>query len=167
MSWAGRSGLTAGALALISAATVGVLGPVLAATKERPFFLLSVGLGQTSRVEGLVSAVWLIADFTLVALFCRAGRKMWEELTGMRGAWAALMIGLLVLGAGWYFEVQEQIKVKFFEILPIVGLIAGGGLPGLALLCQKDESASKGGIFWGKGGAKRGRYWGSEKHEKS
>ena len=61
-----------GALALITAlaslVTAGVLSPAVAAESEEPFFLMTATLGRSARIEGLASALWLLADVTYLGL---------------------------------------------------------------------------------------------------
>lgn len=151
---AGWGAAAAAVLTLMSAVTVGTLGPVLAASEERPFFVLSVGLGQTSRVEGLVSALWLIADITLVGLIGQTARRLWMVVRLPREKGGAVLIALIALGIGLWSGLTGQTEAVFFKIVPITGLILGVGLPGGALLWQKGRKALGRGAYFGvrKGG---------------
>lgn len=151
--WVPWSGAAAGAVALMSIVTTGVLSPVLAAERERPFFVMSVGLGRTARVEGLVSAVWLLADVTLLGLLLQCARKLWTvaELPWKKGApWVC---GLLVLGLGLWLRDGELAGVLLRFVLPVAGLVLGGAVPGLACIwgkCRRGEK--RGGTSGGKTG---------------
>ena len=64
--------LSAGAAAL-SAVTVGVLSPRVAALAKEPFFTMTAALGRSFRVEGLISALWLIPELVYFALLAGCG----------------------------------------------------------------------------------------------
>ena len=95
--WLGGLGVLSGALALL---TAGLLGPA-AAKVDAPFFAAAGLLGDSARLEGLVSALWLIPDLTLIGLLSRT----WGE--GPRPALAvAAALGLALTGVadaapGW------------------------------------------------------------------
>lgn len=63
--WLGALALTA---ALAGLVTAGVLSPAVAAESEEPFFLMTATLGRSARIEGLASALWLLADVTYLGL---------------------------------------------------------------------------------------------------
>ena len=86
------------------------LSPKVAVELEGPFFAAAGLLGDSARLEGLVSALWLLPDLTLVGLLCRSwGERRWPmlgaalalglALTGMTGALprAALPLGSIAL----------------------------------------------------------------------
>ncbi|MBD5134005.1 MAG: hypothetical protein HDT38_05995 [Clostridiales bacterium] len=111
----GRRGLVwLGALGVLSAAlaalTAGLLSPAVAAELDGPFFAAAGLLGDSARLEGLVSALWLLPDLTLIGLLARTwGERRWPalavagalalSLTGIMGALppAALPLGCLAL----------------------------------------------------------------------
>lgn len=87
-----------GALACVSAAlstlTAGLLSPAVAAQVEGPFFVAAGLLGDSARLEGLVSALWLLPDLTLAGLLSRSwGERRWPALG------AALALALALTGA--------------------------------------------------------------------
>ena len=84
--WLGTLGLLSGLLAML---TAGLLSPGVAARLDGPFFAAAGLLGDSARLEGLISALWLLPDLTLVGLLSRS----WEE-----ERWPALAV-LAALGA--------------------------------------------------------------------
>lgn len=144
--WVGWSGAFGIALMLMSAVTTGVLSPTLAAAQERPFFLMTVGLGQTARVEGLISAVWLLAEMTLLGLLLQCGRKLWRVL-GLKWVRAAPpVLSLLMLACALWFIRTEKSGAWIRERLPIWGLLLGGAFPALGLFGTKQQkNAGNGG----------------------
>ncbi len=88
--WLGALGIVSSALAAL---TAGLLSPAVAALLDGPFFAAAGVLGDSARLEGLVSALWLLPDLTLMGLLAR----VWGE--GHRPALAAaLALGLALLG---------------------------------------------------------------------
>ena len=76
--WLGALGLLSAALAAL---TAGLLSPAVAALLDEPFFAAAGLLGDSARLEGLVSALWLLPDLTLVGLLSRSwGEKRWPAL---------------------------------------------------------------------------------------
>ncbi len=107
LGWLAGLGALSAALAL---ATAGLFSPKVAVELEGPFFAAAGLLGDSARLEGLVSALWLLPDLTLVGLLCRSwGERHWPmlgaalalglALTGMTGALprAALPLGSIAL----------------------------------------------------------------------
>ena len=83
------------ALALL---TAGLLSPAVAARLEGPFFVAAGLLGDTARLEGLVSALWLLPDLTLIGLLSRSwGEERWPALAVLASLGTALTgaVGLL------------------------------------------------------------------------
>lgn len=148
-AWVGWSAACAGALAVICAVTAGVLGPTLAQTQERPFFLLCVGLSRTARVEGLVSAVWLVADTALLGLLFQTGRRMWQSMglptPGVGGAVTALA----ALAVGLWLGLTGRADRWLRQVVPLTGLILGGALPAAVLLWQKGRNRFGRGAHFG------------------
>lgn len=68
LTWLGALGLLSAALAAL---TAGLLSPVVAAELEYPFFAAAGLLGDSARLEGLISALWLLSDLTLLGLLSR------------------------------------------------------------------------------------------------
>ena len=71
---------------------MGVLSPALAGALRDPF-LTAVGvLGDTARLEGLVSALWLIPDLTLAGLLAQTwGRRPRPAIAVVLALGVALM----------------------------------------------------------------------------
>ena len=67
--WLGTLGLLSALLALL---TAGLLSPGVAARLDGPFFAAAGLLGDTARLEGLISALWLLPDLTLIGLLSRS-----------------------------------------------------------------------------------------------
>lgn len=89
--WLGALGVVSAALAAL---TAGLLSPVAAAQLDGPFFAAAGLLGDSARLEGLVSALWLLPDLTLAGLLARSwGERHWPALS------AALALGLALTGA--------------------------------------------------------------------
>lgn len=140
--WVPWSGAAACAAALMSVVTTGVLSPVLAVEQERPFFVMSVGLGETARIEGLVSAVWLLADVTLLGLLLQCARKLWVAAGLPWAKGAPWVCALVVLGLGVWLRDGKLAGRLLREVLPVAGLILGGAVPALACIwgkCRKGE----------------------------
>ncbi len=88
--WLGALGLASAGLAAL---TAGLLRPAVAAQLEAPFFAAAGLLGDSARLEGLVSALWLLPDLTLAGLLARC----WGE--ERRPALAAVLaLGLALTG---------------------------------------------------------------------
>ena len=68
------SAVTAGA-AVLSAVTAGVLSPAVAAQIREPFFVMTATLGGAFRVEGLISALWLISDLIYFGILAQCGLR--------------------------------------------------------------------------------------------
>ena len=93
--WLGMLGLLSAALALL---TAGLLSPGVAARLDGPFFTAAGLLGDSARLEGLVSALWLLPDLTLIGLLARSwGEERWPALAVLAALGAALTgaVGLL------------------------------------------------------------------------
>lgn len=124
--WFAWSGSLAALTLLMRVVTVGVLGPTLAGEQERPFFLMAVGLGQTARVEGLVGAIWLLADITLAGLLMQCGKCVWM-LPGKN--WSSWVLPIAGLGTSLLLSRTGVTGFCLEEVLPIVGLVLGGAVP--------------------------------------
>lgn len=90
MAWLGALG---GASVLLAAVTAGVLSPPVAALGSEPFFLMTASLGATVRVEGLASALWLLADLVYLGLLARSWRRAGTEKSWLPPAAVALGAG--------------------------------------------------------------------------
>ncbi len=101
--WLGALGALSAAFAAL---TAGLLSPAVAAALDGPFFAAAGLLGDSARLEGLVSALWLLPDLTLAGLLSRTwGEKRWPALgvlaalgLALTGATAALGVEALALG---------------------------------------------------------------------
>ena len=89
--WLGALGLTTAALAAL---TAGLLSPAVAAELDAPFFTAAGLLGDSARLEGLISALWLLPDLVLAGLLARC----WGEERRPALA-AAIALGLALTGA--------------------------------------------------------------------
>ena len=95
LAWLGALGVLSAALALL---TAGLLSPGVAARLDGPFFAAAGLLGDSARLEGLVSALWLLPDLTLIGLLSRSGgEERWPALAVLTALGAALsgIVGLL------------------------------------------------------------------------
>lgn len=76
--WLGALGAVSAALAAL---TAGLLSPAVAAQLDGPFFAAAGLLGDSARLEGLVSALWLLPDLTLAGLLAHSwGEHRWPAL---------------------------------------------------------------------------------------
>ena len=141
--WLPWSGATALAAALLAAVTVGVLSPALAAAQARPFFVMTVGLGKTARVEGLVSAIWLLADVTLLGLLLQCARRLWSALGLPWTRGAPWVLALIVLGGALALQRTDLAGVLLRTVVPACGLVLGGLIPALACLWEKWRTRGK------------------------
>lgn len=89
LTWLAALGVTG---AVLTGLTVGVLSPALAGALRDPF-LTAVGvLGDTARLEGLLSALWLIPDLTLAGLLVQTwGRRPRPAIAVVLALGVALM----------------------------------------------------------------------------
>ena len=73
LSWLAVLG---GVGAILSGLTIGLLGSALAVQLQTPFFATVGLLGEGARLDGLISALWLLPDVTLAGLLAQSwGRK--------------------------------------------------------------------------------------------
>lgn len=127
LRWTAAGGLV---LAAMAALTAGSLSPALAGTVERPFFLMTVGLGETARTESLVALLWLAADVTFLGLVLQCCRALWHKVTGWSGgrvAGAVLTAAVLALAL-----LQERFGAPeklLGDVIPLGGLILGSLVP--------------------------------------
>lgn len=114
--------LLAGAMVLV----LGRLGAPLAAEIDAPFFQMVSGLGfegAFQRLEGLVSALWVLGDVVLAGLLLLCLGRLLGQVTGggadRRLSWVAA--GLAFLGSlnGAYWN-----KVLAGTVLPVGNLLA-------------------------------------------
>lgn len=90
LGWLAALGGVCAALGLL---TAGLLSPRVAAQLDGPFFTAAGLLGDSARLEGLVSALWLLPDLTWMGLLARSwGEKRLPALAVLAAA------GLTVTG---------------------------------------------------------------------
>ena len=90
--WLGSLGVLSAALGLL---TEGLLSPAVCARVDAPFFAAAGLLGDSARLEGLVSALWLLPDLTFIALLSRSwGERQWPAVA------CAAALGLALTGVG-------------------------------------------------------------------
>ena len=110
--WLGALGVLCAGLTLL---TAGLLSPAVAVQLDDPFFTAAGLLGDSARLEGLVSALWLLPDLTWMGLLARswgerrlpalavlaaAGLALSGAADAVTGDWAAAgCLGLAVLTA--------------------------------------------------------------------
>lgn len=141
--WLGWSGASAAALALMSMVTVGVLSSPLVSELDRPFFLMTVGLGQTARVEGLISVIWLLADLTLVGVLLQSGCRLWSNMRLGCKRGMPWVLSAVVAGAALWFVRKNGGGIWIKEALPLCGVILGGVIPVMGCLCAKCRKTKK------------------------
>lgn len=121
LAWLGGLGMVSAALAAL---TAGLLSPAVAALLESPFFAAAGLLGDSARLEGLVSGLWLLPDLTLAGLLAHSwGARRWNALAVLAALVlaelgvarilpdAALAAGCLVLAAlTAVFPAKDQVK---------------------------------------------------------
>lgn len=142
--WLGWSAAGALVLAVLSALTVGSLSHGLAEQVERPFFLMTVGLGHTSRVEALVAMLWLTADVTLAGLLIHGCRGLWGDVLGLRGEKSVgALLTAAVLALALWEESFAGPEGLLRTVLPIGGAVLGGAMPVLLCLFGKREKGAQ------------------------
>lgn len=135
LRWTAASGLV---LAGMAALTVGSLSPALTGTVDRPFFLMTVGLGRTARVEALTALLWLSADVTLSGLLAQAVRGLWRDVLELNGEkWVGAGFTAAALGLALGLEKLGAAERLFREIVPLGGLVLGAAVPALLWGCGK------------------------------
>lgn len=91
VGWLAALGVVSSALSLL---TAGLLSPTVAERLDGPFFAAAGLLGDSARLEGLVSALWLLPDLILAGLLSRVwGERYWPAL-GVVLALGAAFIGI-------------------------------------------------------------------------
>ncbi len=117
LGWLAGLGVLAAALAAL---TVGVLSPAAAANLDRPFFVAVGLLGDSARLEGLISALWLLPDLTLIGLLSRTwGEHRWPAAAVLAALGLALT-GLTDRMAPWVSPAGSLLLVI------LTGLLAAG-----------------------------------------
>ena len=113
-------------LAVALVLVLGRLGAPLAAEIDAPFFQMVSGLGfegAFQRLEGLVSALWILGDVVLVGLLLLCLGRLLGQATerGEEKRWGWLAAGLAFLGS---WNVAYWNKVLAGPILPLGNLAA-------------------------------------------
>lgn len=140
LSWTAAGGLV---LAGMAALTVGSLSPALANAVEQPFFLMTVGLGRTARVESLVGLLWLAADVTFLGLVLQSSRGLWRDVLGLSGEkWAGAGFAAAALGVALYLERFGNPNALLRDVIPLGGLVLGGAAPFLLLILGKKREGN-------------------------
>lgn len=112
--WLGALGLLSG---LLAALTAGLLGPVCARV-DGPFFAAAGLLGDSARLEGLVSALWLLPDLTLIGLLSRTwGEGHWPALAVLVALGLAFT-GIVGILPGWIWAAGCGLLALLTLILP-------------------------------------------------
>ncbi len=113
-------------LAVAMVLVLGRLGAPLAAEIDAPFFQMVSGLGfegAFQRLEGLVSALWVLGDVVLVGLLLLCLQRLLGQVTergeDRRLGWIA--VGLAFLGS---WNVTYWDKVLAGPVLPLGNLVA-------------------------------------------
>ena len=118
LGWLAVLGVLSAALALV---TAGLLSPRTAAELEGPFFVAAGLLGDSARLEGLVSALWLLPDLTLAGLLARTwGERQWPMLG------AALGLGLALTGVTDMFP-AAVLPLGSLALAVLTGIAPPGG----------------------------------------
>lgn len=146
LSWTAAGSLV---LAGMAALTAGSLSPALAGTVERPFFLMTVGLGETARVESLVALLWLTADVAFLGLVLQACRGLWRDVLALDGEkWAGVGLAAASLGTALCLEELGRPEEILKSVIPLGGLTVGGVVPLLlwvlgSLRKKREEKVGK------------------------
>lgn len=91
-AWLGALGAASAGLALL---TAGLLHPAVAAQLNAPFFTAAGLLGDSARLEGLVSGLWLLSDLTLAGLLARCWGEGHRPALAVLAALALALTGVL------------------------------------------------------------------------
>lgn len=141
-----------GGMLLLAAAQVviiGNLGAGLAARLDEPFFVLakSVGVeGAFQRVEGVVAAVWTLADLTMGGILVFAIRAMAAELGGGKKQrwlpWGSVC--LAAAGALLAFPRFGTARDWSWYVVPLGNLVLGLAVPAVLWLCAPPSKGGAG-----------------------
>lgn len=115
LGWLGALGVVSAALAAL---TAGLLSPAVAAQIRIPFFIMTGLLGDSARLERLVSALWLLPDLTLVGLLSRVwGPRRWPA-AGVALAAAVALTGVTDLLSAPVMLCASLILAALIVVLP-------------------------------------------------
>lgn len=123
-------------LSVVLILILGRFGPALTDVLRRPFFQMVSGIGfegAFQRLEGLISALWLLGDVALLGLLLHACRKLLAGVTGgkNRKGYSWLLAGGAFLAAPWTGTLQGW-------VVPVGSLIAALGI--LLLFARKPAA---------------------------
>lgn len=117
LTWLAGLGVLAAALAAL---TAGVLSPAVAAQLKGPFFVTTGLLADSARLEGLISALWLLPDLTLIGLLSRSwGERRWPTLAVLVALGTALT-GIIGQMPGWVLPCGSLILIVLTGALSII-----------------------------------------------
>lgn len=165
LEWSAAGGLVLAGMAVL---TAGSLSPVLTSAVDRPFFLMTVGLGRTARAESLAALLWLAADVAFLGLVLQSCRGLWKDELGLRGEkWAGAAFTAAALGLSLGLERAGDAAALLREVIPVGGLLLGGAAPVLLWGMGKwRKGRTPGTISGGAEGRGDGIFWASEDAEK-
>ena len=107
----------AGMAAALSLVTRGLLGGA-AEQVEGPFFVAAGLLGRSARLEGLLSALWLMSDLAWAGAACQSwGRGRWPA-AGAAAAGVVSLTGLPALLPDFFWAAGSAFLVLLAAILP-------------------------------------------------
>lgn len=112
--WLGGLGLLSGGLAAL---TAGLLGPT-AARVDGPFFAAAGLLGDSARLEGLVSALWLLCDLTLVGLLARTWGEEHRPTVATAAALGLALTGIMEALPDWLPAAGCLVLAALTAVLP-------------------------------------------------
>ncbi len=121
--------LGGGAQALAVLCVLGGLGPALAGRLSDSWLMLARGIGvegAVRRLEGLVSAVWLLADLAYLGLLVQGVRSLcgrWGRTVAATLPAVGLVLSLTLL------QETQAARGAQEQLVPILGLLVGVGLP--------------------------------------
>ncbi len=119
--WPGWLWALAGLSAALSLVTRGLLGAA-AEQVEGPFFVAAGLLGRSARLEGLLSALWLMSDLTWAGLACQSWGRGRLPAVGAAAAAVLGLTGLPALLPEFFWPAGSLFLLLLAALLP-----AGGG----------------------------------------
>ena len=143
--WAGWTGVILALVGLMTVGCLGMFGPELTARMTYPFFMLVrdvTVLGSFERVEPVIIAVWIFADFILLSLLPRiaAGNLRYCVSAGTDDPPRWLPPLCTFLAALVAFVLPEDLTVFYLlseRIVPLTSAALCFGIPLLTLIVGK------------------------------